>query len=80
MQGMRIRFSDPGRWVLTWERYSKYHLISFLDNLQVLLFVFLIFCVRRSIDALDPDPGLYDLQRTSDNKSLKTKKNACKII
>ena len=45
--GMRIRFSDPdtdsGLQGLTCGRYSKYHFISFLDNLQVLFFVILIF-------------------------------------
>ena len=42
------------------ERYSKYHLINFLDNLQVLVFFFFVFfCVRRSIYALYPEnqPG-----------------------
>ena len=28
----------------------------------------------------DPDPGLYGLKRTSDTKSTKEKKRACKII
>ena len=34
-------------------------IISFLNNLQVLFYLFIIFCVRRSIDALDPEnqPG-----------------------
>ena len=45
--------------VLTCEWYSKYYFISSLGNLQVLFFVSLIFWVRRSIDALDPEnqPG-----------------------
>ena len=40
--GMRIRCSDPDTdpgLKVTWDRYSKYYLISCLDNLQVLLFV-----------------------------------------
>ena len=66
MQYIHIcRDEDPvsgygsGALCLTCERYSKYHWISFLDNLQVFFFVFLIFCVRRSIDVLDPEnqPG-----------------------
>ena len=40
--------TDPGLGVLTCERYSKYHLKGVLDNVQVLYFVFLIFCVRRN--------------------------------
>ena len=46
--GIKIQFSDldtdPGLYVLTCERYSKYHLISFLDNLQVLFLYFNFLC------------------------------------
>ena len=58
--------------------------MNFLGNLLVFFFVFFIFCFRRSIDVLDPKPTwiririhsdrIQGLQRTSDTKSMKTKK------
>ena len=70
--------------------------MNVLDNFKRLLFNFHTFGVRRSIDILDkktsPDPNqlifgpdpdpklLQSLQRTSDTKSMKTKKNAFKMI
>ena len=75
---MRIQFSDPdpGLKVLTCERNSKYHWVSFLDDLQALFFVFLIFCVRRSIDALDPEnqPGSGSVKQNVWHQKYENKK------
>ena len=67
--------------------------MNFLDNLQVFFLAFVIFCVRRFIHVLDPEnppgsgsgkirtgSGSRAHKRTSDNKSMKKKKKACKTI
>ena len=71
--------SGSGALGLTFQRYSKYNWISFLDNLQVLFFVFLIFCVRRSIDALDPEnqpgSGSVKIRTGSGSRALRLTEN-----
>ena len=49
----------------------------FLDNLQVLFYVFLIFCVRSSIDALDPEnlPGSVKIRTGSGSRALRLAEN-----
>ena len=58
--------------------------MNFLGNLQVFFFVFFIFCVRRSIDVLDPEnqPGSRALGLTEDvwHQKYENKKKPCKII
>ena len=56
-----------------WKIFKKPWL-SFLDNLQALFFVFLIFCFRRSFDAQDPENQL-----GSGSDKIRTGP-ACKII
>ena len=58
--------------------------INILDNSKSLLFCSHIFEVSRSIDGKKPSPELESelsgLNRTSDTKNMKTKKNAFNII
>ena len=54
--------------------------MNILDNFKSLLFCHHIFGARRSIDVLDPEKParIRGLQRTSDTKSIKTKKEGLK--